>query len=111
MKKAEKIREMMEIAYSGGCYHRGIVQRGRKYVYFLDSAGNIERCHIRLYDANSPVWEMWGHDTDVIAALAGRDVTRYCVSVSMDSLFAPGGTKSPWEVYVDRFNAPFISNI
>ena len=108
MTKIEKIRELASLAYAGGCYHRGMVQREQKYVYFFDGMGNIERCRTLLYDAGCPTWEVWAHDTDVIAALAGRSVARYCLSVSMDSLFSPGGTKSVWDVYVDKYGAPII---
>lgn len=101
----------MHIAYAGGVYHRGPVQRGRDYVYFLDAHGNIERCNIRLYDAGCPVWDVWATDTSVIRALSGHDVAMDCTGTAMQSLFRRGGTVSPWEVYVDKYNASFISNI
>lgn len=111
MSKSEKIRGFMRLAYAGGVYHRGVVGRGRVYVYLLDSMGNIERCNVRLYDAGCPVWESWATDTSVIRALAGGDVAMDCARTSAQSLFRRGGTVSPWDVYVDKYNAPFISNI
>lgn len=111
MSKSEKIREFMRLAYSGGVYHRGIVSRGRKYVYLLDSMGNIERCNVRLYDASCPVWDVWATDTAVIRALSGHDVAMDCTGAAVQSLFRPGGTVTPWDVYVNKYNAPFISNI
>ena len=111
MSKSEKIRDLMHLAYSGGVYHRGIVSRGREHVYLLDSQGCIERCHIRLYDAGCPVWEIWATDTVVIRALSGHDVAMDCTGTAIQSLFLPGGTVSPWGVYVDKYDAPFISNI
>ena len=111
MSKYEKIRELMHLAYAGGVYHRGPICRGRVYVYLLDSLGRIERCNVRLYDAGCPVWEIWATDTSVIRALSGHDVAMDCTSTAMQSLFHPGGTVSPWNVYVDKYGAPFISNI
>lgn len=111
MSKSEKIREIMRLAYAGGVYHRGIVNRGRMYVYLLDNMGRIERCNVRLYDAGYPEWEVWATDTAVIRALSGHDVAMDCTGTAMESLFHCGGTVSPWDVYVDKYNAPFISNI
>lgn len=111
MSKSDKIREYMRLAYAGGVYHRGIVSRGRVYVYLLDNMGRIERCNVRLYDAGCPEWEVWATDTSVIRALSGRDVAMDCTETAMQSLFHRGGTVSPWGVYVDKYNAPFISNI
>lgn len=111
MSKSEKIRELMHIAYAEGVYHRGIISRERVYVYLLDSQGRIERCNVRLYDAGCPVWEIWATDTAVIRALSGHDVAMDCTGAAMQSLFHRGGTVSPWGVYVDKYNAPFISNI
>lgn len=111
MSKSVKIREYMRLAYAGGVYHRGIISRGRLYVYLLDSQGRIERCNVRLYDAGCPVWEIWATDTSVIRALSGHDVAMDCTGTAMQSLFRRGGTVSPWGVYVDKYNAPFISNV
>lgn len=111
MSKSEKIRELMRIAYAGGVYHRGLISRERVYVYLLDSQGRIERCNVRLYDAGCPVWEIWATDAAVIRALSGRDVAMDCTGTAIQSLFYCGGTVSPWDVYVDKYNAPFISNI
>lgn len=111
MSKSDKIREIMRLAYAGGVYHRGIVSRGRVYVYLLDSRGCIERCHVRLYDAGCPVWESWASDKAVICALSGRDIAMDCTNTATESLFRPGGTVSPWDVYIDKYDAPFISNI
>lgn len=111
MSKSEKIREFMRLAYVGGVYHRGVISRGREYVYLLDSMGRIERCNVRLYDAGCPVWEIWATDTSVIRALSGHDAAIDCTCTAMQSLFRSGGTVSPWDVYVDKYNAPFISNI
>lgn len=101
----------MRLAYAGGVYHRGAVCREREYVYLLDSSGNIERCNIRLYDAGCPVWEIWATDTAVIRALSGHDTAIDCTGTAMQSLFRRGGTMRPWDVYVDKYNAPVISNI
>lgn len=111
MSKSDKIRELMQIAYAGGVYHRGVVSRGRQYIYFLDSLGRIERCNVRLYDAGCPEWKIWAADTAVICALSGRDIAMDCTRTATQSLFHRGGTVSPWDVYVDKYNAPFISNI
>lgn len=111
MSKFEKIREFMRLAYAGGVYHRGVVYRGRQYVYLLDSMGRIERCNVRLYDAGCPEWEIWATDTAVIRALSGHDVAMDCTGEAIQSLFHRGGTVSPWGVYVDKYGAPFISNI
>lgn len=111
MKKSDKIREYMRLAYAGGVYHRGVISRGREYVYLLDSMGRIERCNVRLYDAGCPEWQTWATDTAVIRALSGRDVAMECAKTAMQSLFHRGGTVSPWGVYVDKYSAPFISNI
>lgn len=111
MKKSNKIREYMRLAYAGGVYHRGIINRGRVYVYLLDSMGRIERCNVRLYNAGCPVWEIWATDTSVIRAMSGRDVAMDCTGTAMQSLFHRGGTITPWDVYLDKYNAPFISNI
>lgn len=111
MSKSEKIREYMRFTYAGGVYHRGIISREREYVYLLDNMGRIERCNVRLYDADCPEWEIWATDTSVIRALAGRDVAMDCTRTAMQSLFRQGGTVSPWDVYVDKYGAPFISNI
>ena len=111
MAKSEKIRDLMRLAYAGGVYHRGPVSRGRKYVYLLDSQGRIERCNVRLYDAGCPVWETWATDTAVIRALSGHDIAVDCANTAMESLFHRGGTVTPWAVYVDKYGAPFISNI
>ena len=111
MSKSDKIRNLMRLAYAGGVYHRGIVSRGRKYVYLLDSMGNIERCNVRLYDKGCPIWDIWATDTAVIRALSGHDVAMDCTEMSLRSIFRRGGTLFPWDVYVDKYNAPFISNI
>ena len=111
MSKSDKIRDLMHIAYAGSVYHRGAIQRGRDYVYFLDAHGNIERCHVRLYDAGCPVWEIWATDTAVIRALSGHDIAMDCTKTARESLFCRGGTLTPWDVYVDKYDAPFISNI
>lgn len=111
MSKSEKIRDLMRLAYAGGVYHRGIVSRGRSYIYLLDSMGRIERCNVRLYDAGCPVWDVWATDTAVIRALSGHDVAMDCTRAAMQSLFRCGGTVTPWGVYVDKYDAPFISNI
>lgn len=111
MSKSVKIRELMRLAYAGGVYHRGIVSRGRVYVYLLDSQGRIERCNVRLYDAGCPVWEIWASDKAVIRALSGHDVAMDCANTALESLFRPVGPACPWEVYVDKYGAPFISNI
>ena len=111
MSKSEKIREFMRLAYAGGVYHRGVVFRGRQYVYLLDSMGRIERCNVHLYDAGCPEWEIWATDTAVIRALSGHDVAMDCTGEAIQSLFNHGGTVSPWGVYVDKYNAPIISNI
>lgn len=111
MKKSEKIRKYMRLAYAGGVYHRGIISREREYIYLLDSLGRIERCNVHLYDASCPVWEIWATDTAVIRALSGRDVTMDCTGTAMQSLFRRGGTVSPWDVYIDKYDAPIISNI
>lgn len=111
MSKSEKIRVLMRLAYAGGVYHRGIINRGRVYVYMLDSMGRIERCNARLYDAGCPVWEIWATDTAVIRALSGHDIAMDCTGTVIQSLFHQGGTVSPWGVYVDKYNAPVISNI
>lgn len=48
-------------------------------------------------------------------AIASRsrfvDAAMDCTRTAMQSLFHRGGTVSPWGVYVDKYNAPFISNI
>lgn len=111
MSKSEKIREYMRLAYAGGVYHRGIVSRECEYMYLLDSNGNIERCNVRLYDAGCPNWEIWATDTAVIRALSGHDIVMDCTGTAMQSLFRRGGTVTPWDVYVDKYNAPVISNI
>lgn len=111
MSKSDKIRNFMRIAYAEGVYHRGIISRGRVYVYLLDSQGRIERCNVCLYDAGCPEWEIWATDMAVIRALSGRDVAIDCARTAMQSLFHRGGTVFPWGVYVDKYNAPFISNI
>ena len=111
MAKSDKIREFMRLTYAGGVYHRGIISRGRVYVYLLDSQGCIERCNVRLYDAGCPVWEIWATDTSVIRALSGRDTAMDCTETAMQSLFRRGRTVTPWDVYVDKYGAPFISNI
>ena len=111
MSKSEKIRDLMRLAYAGGVYHRGVVSRGRVYVYLLDSRGCIERCNVRLYDAGCFVWEVWATDTSVIRALSGHDVAMDCTGTAIQSLFHPGGTISPWDVYVDKYDALFISNV
>ena len=111
MSKSDKIREFMHLAYAGGVYHRGIISRGRQYVYLLDSIGRIERCNVQLHGAGCPVWEIWATDTSIIRALSGRDVAMDCAGTAMQSLFRRGGTISPWGVYVDKYNAPLISHI
>lgn len=111
MSKSDKIRALMRLAYSGGVYHHGIISHGREYVYLLDSMGRIERCNVRLYDAGCPAWEVWATDTAVIRALSGHDIAMDCTGTAMQSLFHRGGTVSPWGVYVDKYNAPFISNV
>lgn len=111
MSKSEKIREYMRLAYAGGVYHRGIISREREYVYLLDNMGRIERCNVRLYDAGCHNWEIWATDTAVIRALSGHDVAMDCTETAMQSLFRRGGTVSPWGVYVNKYGAPFISNI
>ena len=111
MSKSDKIRDLMRLAYVGGVYHRGIVSRGREYVYFLDSQGRMERCNVRLYDAGCPIWEIWATDTSVISALSGHDVAIDCARTAIQSLFRRGGTVTPWDVYVDKYDAPTISNV
>lgn len=106
MSKTEKIRELMRLAYAGGVYHRGVIQRGRKYVYLLDSQGQIERCNVHLYDAGCPVWEIWATNTVIICALSGRDIAKDCFKT-----VTYGGSVSPWDVYTDKYGASFISNI
>lgn len=114
MSKSEKIREYMQMAYAGGVYNAGNICRGRVYAYRLEDglqAGAILRCPLTLLDTGCPVWETWATDTSVIRALSGRDIATDCASTALDSFFLPGGTLTPWDVYVDKYGAPFISNI
>lgn len=108
MSKSDKIREFMYFAYAGGVYHRGIVFRGREYIYFLDSMGNIERCNVRLYDAGCPEWETWATDTAVIRALTGHDIAMECTGKSVSSFFHRGDTLTPWDIYVRDFGGVAI---
>ena len=106
--RGDKIRTIMSKAYYGDVYHRGIICSDDHHVYFLDSLGNINQCDIKDYHAGCYNWSEAASYTSVIRALSGHKVAMDCTGTAMESLFHSGGTKMPWDIYIDKYGAPPI---